>query len=133
MLREGRTLVFRRIALMSLLPAVALSLAGCGGDNDWDMVSKQEFPAPDGRRVATVFVMSCHCTTGDFAELSIRRPGEALGKRGNVFEGGPGETIAVRWTSPTNLVVEHRAGEDLVAHSPERLQVEGVTVEFAGR
>ena len=35
MLREGRTLVFRRIALMSLLPAVALSLAGC-----------QSYPAP---------------------------------------------------------------------------------------
>ena len=76
--------IVRQMRTLFLL--AALSLAGCGGDNDWDMVSKQEFPAPDGRRVATVFVMSCHCTTGDFAELSIRKPGEVLGKRGNVFE-----------------------------------------------
>jgi hypothetical protein len=117
--------------MRTLFLLAALSLAGCGGDSDWDMVSKQDCPAPDGRRVATVFMMCDHSTTGDFAELSIRRPGEALGKRGNVFEGSPGETIAARWTSPTNLVVEHRAGGDLVAHPPERLQVAGVTVEFA--
>ena len=72
----------------------------------WDMVSRHDFPSPGNQRVATVFEMCCYCTTGYYPELTVRGPGEKIGDRGNVFEGEPGDTVTVKWMSPTNLLVE---------------------------
>jgi len=73
---------------------------------DWDLISQKDFPSPDGQRVATVFEMSCYCTTGDFPQLTVHRPGEKIGKNGNVLQGGPADVITVKWSSPTNLLVK---------------------------
>lgn len=107
-----------------------LFLAGCSAKTDWDMVSKQDFPAPDGQRIATVFEMCCYCTTGYFPQVSVRRPGEELEKYGNVFQGGPGDRVTVRWLSSTNLIVERGAIENQPTHLSTITNVGGVTVEF---
>ena len=70
------------------------------------MVSRKDFPSPDKKRVATVFEMCCYCTTGYFPQLSVHGPKEKIGESGNVLAGGPSDTITVKWTSPTNLLVE---------------------------
>jgi hypothetical protein len=82
-------------------------LTCCAGEIDWDLVSQKDFSSPDGQRVATVFEMCCYCTTGYFPQLTVRRPGEKIDKNGNVLSGGPADTITVKWTSPTNLLVEY--------------------------
>ena len=86
---------------------LSLCLTCCAAEIDWDLISQQNFPSPDQQRVATVFQMSCYCTTGDFPQLTVRRPGEKIGKNGNVLQGGPADTITVKWTSPTNLLVAY--------------------------
>lgn len=104
---------------------------GCARESDWDLVSKADFPSPDGQRVATVFEMCCYCTTGYFPQLTVRRATEEFaGQYGNVLQGGPGDTVKVRWTSPTNLVIEHHSMGKLVAHSVGTTNVAGVLVEF---
>ena len=96
--------IFRPMRIFFIL---SLCLAGCATGIDWDLISQKDVPSPDGQRVATVFEMSCNCTTGYFPQLTVRRPGEKIGKYGNVLAGGPADTIAVKWTSPTNLLVEY--------------------------
>ena len=71
------------------------------------MVSRKDFPSPDGQRIATVFEMCCYCTTGDFPQLTVRRPEKKIGVTGDVLSGGPADTITVKWTSPTNLLVDY--------------------------
>jgi len=115
---------------MRILLIVFLLLTGCSTESDWDMVSHHDFPSPDGQHIATVFEMCCYCTTGYFPQLSVRLPGEKLGKSGNVFQGGPGDSITVRWTSQTNLVVEHHTGGKMTSHSPDFTNITGVAVNF---
>jgi len=72
------------------------------------MVSSHDIASPEGQYVAAVFEMCCHCTTGGFPQVSLRRPGDKLGARGNVLAGGPGDQFTARWLSATNLVVEYQ-------------------------
>jgi hypothetical protein len=111
---------------------IALCLTGYAAEIDWGLVSREDFPSPDKKRVATVFLMTCYCTTGDFPQLTVRRPGEKIGKEGNVISGGPAESIKVKWTSPTNLVVEHIQTSQKIS-PPTVTNIAGVKIEIFPR
>jgi len=89
------------------LPLAILILAGCFDSNRWEMVRSEDFASPDGELTATIFEMSAFNTTGDYPQLSVRRPGEKLRKLGNILQGGLNDSLTARWTSPTNLLVEY--------------------------
>lgn len=97
---------------------------------EWEMVSRKDFPAPDGRHVATVFEMCCYCTTGDFPQLTLRKPEEKIGDVGNVLSLGPMGEIKVQWLSSTNLAVEYHYWEE--RKLPATTNVNGVTITFKG-
>lgn len=119
-----------RYCLVVRMPLIiVLVLAGCSSEPDWVMVSSRDIPSPDGSYVATVFEMCCHCTTGDFPQVSLRRPGEELGKRGNVLAGGPGDTFNARWLSATNLAVEYHVDGSWSSY-PSTTNINGVTIAF---
>ena len=106
---------------------LSLFLFGCS-ESDWDMVSKQDVPSPDGRHIATVFEMCSYNTTGYWPQLSLRRPGQKLGSTGNVLSCGPGGVITAHWVSAHDLAVEFRIGEEW--HPPSATNIDGVTVTF---
>ena len=108
----------------------AWCLAGCGSESEWDMVSSRDIPSPDGRWIATVFEMCSYNTTGDWPQVSLRRPGQKLGKNGNVLAGGPGDGIRAAWTSASNLVVTYCTDSTWPSYPPERTNRFGVGVEF---
>lgn len=112
------------------LALMTLALAGCSDDERWEMVSRQDVPSPDGRHIATVFEMCSFDTTGDWEELSLRRPGQKLGKFGNLLQGSPADLFTVRWTSPTNLLVEYYTGNLWASYPPPTTNMDGVTVVF---
>ncbi|MSU60140.1 MAG: hypothetical protein EXS35_18545 [Pedosphaera sp.] len=115
-----------------MLVVVAVTLAGCSNKVDWEMVSKSEFPSPDGRHIATAFEMTCHCTTGHFPQVSVHHAGKNIGDHGNVFAGDAGEGVNVRWISASNLLVEivyKQASSPL----PATTNFDGVTIDFSRR
>jgi hypothetical protein len=107
----------------------ALLLASCSS-TPWKMVSQRDIPSPDGKHVATVFEMSCECTTGFFPQLSLRRPTEKIGKYGNVLNGAPAETINARWISSNHLVVKIEKFEHSASPESGFTNIDGITVEF---
>jgi hypothetical protein len=115
---------------ISLVLASILLLMGCSEGMDWERISRQDIPSPDGRHIATVFVMCCHCTTGDFPQLSVRDPGVGLEDHGNAFRGDAGEAITARWTSPTNLVVCFYSSDGPPLTLPQSTNFNGVRVDF---
>lgn len=106
---------------------LSLCLIGCSESN-WDMVSKQDIPSPDGRQVATVFEMCSYDTTGYWPQLSLRRPHQRLGDHGNVLSCGPGGVLTARWLSAHDLAVVFRIGEEW--DPPSTTNVDGVTITF---
>lgn len=125
----GMQLANSRLMRVSSLILVSLFLAGCAGEQDWDMVSKQDFPAPDGKRIARVFEMCGYNTTGYGPQVSLRSPNEKLGKQGNVLAGGPGDTFSVRWLSSSNLFVEYHVNGSWSSYPTEN-NVNGVAITF---
>ena len=115
-----------RVCLPVLL---CLGLIGCSESN-WDMVSQQDIPSPDGRYVATLFEMCSYNTTGDWPQISLRRPGQRLGSIGNVLAGGPGDRFAARWISPRDLAVEYRTASVWQSYPPSSTNIDGVTITF---
>ncbi len=111
---------------------ITLGLTSCAAEFDWDLISRKDFSSPGNQRVATVFLMTCNCTTGYFPQLTVLRPGEKIGKHGNVISGGPAESIKVKWTSPTNLVVEHIQTRQKIS-LPTVTNIAGVKIEIFPR
>jgi hypothetical protein len=108
---------------------ISLLVAGCAGDSDWEMVSRQDIPSPDGLHVATVFEMTGHNTTGYEPQVSLRRPNGKLGGRGNVLAGGPGDVFKVQWLSASNLLVAYHVEGSWTSY-PSNTDVDGVAVIF---
>ncbi len=117
---------------MRILLIIALCLTGYAAEFDWDLVSRADFSSPDNQRVATVFRMTCNCTTGYFPQLTVRRTDEKISAYGNVISGGPDESIKVKWTSPTNLLVEHFQARQKI-DSPSVTNFAGVRIEILPR
>jgi hypothetical protein len=122
--RISRVSLYMRGAIAILL---SLFLIGCS-NSDWDMVSKQDIPSPDGRHVATVFEMCPYNTTGYWPQLSLRRPTQKIGNTGNVLSCGPGGVLTAQWVSAHDLAVKFRIGEDW--HPPSPTNIDGVTITF---
>lgn len=112
-----------------VLAAAALLFVGCSS-LPWEMVSRRDIPSPDGKHVATVFEMSCECTTGFFPQLSVRSPKEKIGKYGNVLSGAPAETIDARWISSNHLIVKIEKFENSASPQSGSTNIDGVIVEF---
>jgi hypothetical protein len=104
-----------------------LWLAGCS-DAEWDKVSQQDIPSPD--YVATVFEMCSYNTTGDWPQVSLRRPSQRWGRVGNVLSGGPGDRITARWVSARDLAVEYHVNSPWVSYPPDTTNIYGVTITF---
>ena len=117
---------------MRMFLIITPCLTGSAAEIQWGLVSRVDFSSPDKKRVATVFEMSCYCTTGNFPQLTVRRPGEKIGDSGNVIQGGPADSIKVKWTSPTNLVVEHLQTSQKISPSTVT-NVAGVKIEIFPR
>ena len=117
---------------MRIFLLLSLCFTCCAAEIDWDLISQKDFPSPDGQRVATVFEMNCYCTTGDFPQLTVHRPGEKIGKNGNVLQGGPADVITVKWSSPTNLPVKFTHDTKAIG-SPTVTNFAGVLIEINKR
>ena len=116
---------------MRVLPPIILCLCllGCSR-SDWDLVSQQDIPSPDGAYIATVFEMCSYNTTGYWPQISLRRPGQKIGAYGNVLSGGAGDSIEARWVSPKDLVVEYHTDSAWQSYPPNTTNINGVSITF---
>ncbi len=62
----------------------------------------------------------------------MHRPGEKIGKNGNVLQGGPADVITVKWSSPTNLLVKFTHDTKAIG-SPTVTNFAGVLIEINKR
>ena len=69
-------------------------------------------------------------TTGYWPQISLRRPGEKIGARGNVLSGGPGDSITARWVSPRDLAVEYHTDSEWQSYPPDSTNMNGVSITF---
>lgn len=106
-----------------------IALVGCSGPERGDIIDERQTPSPDGRYVVTVFGETFHNTTGYDRHVYLRRSGQKRGYPGNIFVAGPGDDLAVSWTSPTNLSVRYRF--ESRQPGPATTNIEGVTVTFS--
>ena len=119
---------------MRIFLILSVCFTCCATEIDWEMIDQKDFPSPDGQRVATVFEMSCNCTTGYFPQLTVRRTKEKIGTSGNALQGGPSDTITVKWTSRTNLLVKYTSAIRLPKTTPPHqstfTNIAGVMIEI---
>ena len=108
--------------------AFILCLVGCTASRQCDFMKRQDFASPDARHIAVVFEMCCYDTTGFYPHVSLIRPGQKLGKAGNVFSGGPGDSFTVSWTSADSLLLEYRPDGEFAYPPPASTNIDGVTV-----
>jgi hypothetical protein len=105
-----------------------LCLVGCSAGSQCDLMKRQDFESPDGRHIAVVFEVCCYDTTGFYPHVSVLRPGQKLGKAGNVFSGGAADSFRVSWTSADSLLLEYRPDGDLAYPPPASTNIDGVRV-----
>ena len=111
-----------------------LCLVGCSGyERHCDLMKRQDYPSPDGQRVAVVFEMCCYDTTGFYPHVSLLRPRQKLGDFGNVLAGGPGDVFSVAWTAPRSLLVQYHPDGEWIRHPPATTNIDGVTITFQKR
>jgi hypothetical protein len=115
-----------RVSIPMLL---CLCLAGCAESN-WDMVSRHDILSPDGHHVAAVFEMCSYNTTGYWPQVSLLRPGQRLGRTGNVLAGGPGDSFTALWISAHELAVEYHTDSEWQSYPPSATNIDGVTITF---
>jgi len=99
-------------------------------ESDWDMMSCRDIVSPDGKWIATVFEMCSYNTTGYWPQISLRHPGQELGKVGNVLGGVAGDGIDAMWLSASNLVVTYCATAPWLSYPPEKTNMFGVAIEL---
>lgn len=114
---------------MGLSVFLCALLVGCS-ESQWDMVSKQDIPSPDGRHVATLFEMCSYNTTGDWPHISLRRRGQKFDHTGNVLAGGPGDRFTARWISAHHLAVEYQTASVWQSYPPSVTNIGEVTITF---
>jgi hypothetical protein len=100
-------------------------MAGC---SECDIINVQNNASSDGQHVATVYGYDCHNTTGYAKYVDLHRPGKKMRHPGNVMGVGPGDTIAVAWVSPTELVVSYF--RETSRPGPATTNIDGVTITF---
>jgi hypothetical protein len=111
--------------VMSIL--YALLMAGCS-EPDYAIVSERDFLSPDGRVVASLVEDTHFNTTGYDKHIGLRKIGERRPYPGNVWRFGPGDHVAIAWTSPTSVVV-HYASE-VQTDGPPSTNLLGIAVTF---
>lgn len=125
-----------RARLLTVLAAVSL-LGGCmeaGCENKL----VQSLEAPGAARRAVLFSRTCGATTGATSQVSILRSGHVLKGKGNAFvadtdHGEAGATawngpwVALRWLSPTRLLVSYDSRARTFSENP---RVDGVDIEY---
>ena len=82
---------------------LCLYLAGCGNPNPCGNTIVKEIASPDEAYVATAFIRDCGATTGFSPQVYLRKKGEKLGDKGNVFIGDHSESINLEWLSSHEL------------------------------
>jgi hypothetical protein len=122
------TSVFLFATIGSLVVMLVMLPNASDSDSNWDVVSRQDIPSPDGRHVATVFEMCSYNTTGYWPQLSLHRPGEKLTENGNVLSCGPTGLIKAQWLSSRELAVEYHYYEEWTP--PNATNIDGVTITF---
>ncbi len=87
------------------LTFAALALFGCSTLKRGDIIDVRDFPSPDGQRICRVYGETFYDTTGYMRHIDLRWSGDKVNYPGNVYLIGPGDDVAVSWTSPSNLTV----------------------------
>jgi hypothetical protein len=101
-------------------------MVGCA--SECDIINVRDYPSPDGKRVATVYGYTCYNTTGYSKFVHLHRAGTKMKHPGNVTAVGPGDAVAVAWTSPTELVVSYCY--EVSRPGPATTNIDGVTITF---
>jgi hypothetical protein len=115
------------IVRFTLMTILAATFIGCSGQ-DYAVVSQRDFPSPDGALLASIVEETYFNTTGYEKQLSLRHYGEKRPRFGNVRSYGPGDTVAVEWSSPTGLVVHYTY--ETPQPGPPPTNIYGVTITF---
>ncbi len=100
--------------------AVCLLMVGCA--SECDIINVRDY------RVATVYGYTCYNTTGYSKFVHLHRAGTKMKHPGNVTAVGPGDAVAVAWTSPTELVVSYCY--EVSRPGPATTNIDGVTITF---
>jgi hypothetical protein len=104
-----------------------LLLSGCS-EPDYAIVSERDFLSPDGRFVASIVEETHFNTTGYDKHIGLRKAGERRPYPGNVWRFGPGDHVAVAWTSPTSVVVQY--AYEVQRDGPSSTNLLGIVVTF---
>jgi hypothetical protein len=113
-----------------VLPILLIAaLGGCSVRDKGDIIDVHDTPSPDGRYIVTVFGETFYNTTGYDRHVHLRRAGQKRGYPGNVFVVGPGDAVAVAWSSPTNLSVRYRF--EWPRSGPGTTNIDGVAITFS--
>jgi hypothetical protein len=81
---------------------LCICLTGCSFITCDNSIVK-EVTSPDGEYVATAFIRDCGATTSFSPQVYLRKKGEKVGEKGNVFIGNHSESINVEWLSSQEL------------------------------
>ncbi len=104
-----------------------MALAGCS-DPDYAVISERDFPSPDGKHIATVVEETYFNTTGYEKAVSLRQTGQQRPRIGNVRRYGPGDSVSVAWSSPTDLTVYYT--DEIKGPGLASTNINGITVTF---
>ena len=85
-----------------MLCFLCVCLTGCSFTTCDNTIVK-EVTSPDGAYVATAFIRDCGATTSFSPQVYLRKKGEKLGEKGNVFIGNHSESINMEWLSSQEL------------------------------
>jgi hypothetical protein len=103
---------------------VIVFLTSCGMETSCDI--KEELTSPDGKFVATAFVLDSGATTSWSPQVDLRPANQLFQARGNVFAGYGSPNIHIEWLSPSRLVVQVDPTCEVTLFKANH---EGVTIE----
>jgi hypothetical protein len=115
-------------SIMRFAFSITLFLLIVGCASECDIVNVRDYPSPDGKRVATIYGYDCHNTTGYAKYVHLHPAGTKMQHPGNVTVVGPGDVVAVAWTSPMELVVSYCY--EVSRPAPASANIDGVKITF---
>lgn len=114
--------------IVRLAYSIALCLLMVGCTSECDIINVRAYPSPNGQRVATIYGYNCYNTTGYSKFVHLHQAVTKMKHPGNVTAVGPGNAVAVAWTSPTELVVSY--SYEVSRLGPATTNIDGVTIVF---